>query len=188
MNIYLIRHTTPDIELVYCYGQSDLDTKETFESEVARVKSILPELNNLKIFSSPLKRCTKLARALNLGKVHFDERLKELDYGDWEMKRWEDIDQKELDYFVEDFVGRRVPGGESYQQLSDRIVSFLKELTKNNESENVILVSHGGTIRAALAYILEMPLMNLFTMNIDFSGVVKLLVKGDKIKVEYVNR
>lgn len=188
MNIYLIRHTTPDIELVYCYGQSDLDIKDTFESEVDRIKSILPKFDNLKIFSSPLKRCVKLAKALGLGDVHFDDRLKELDYGDWEMKRWEDIDKEALDYFVEDFVSRQVPGGESYQQMCDRVMVFLNRLIKKNESENIILVSHGGTIRAILAYILEMPLINLFRMNIDFGGVVKLSEKDGKIKIVYINR
>ncbi len=188
MNIYLIRHTTPDIDLVYCYGQSDIDTKDTFTSELDRVKSVLPVFDNLQIFSSPLKRCRRLAESLNLGNVNCDDRLKELDFGEWEMKRWEDIDKKALDYWVDDFVHRKTPGGESYQQMCDRVIELVKELINKNESENIILVSHGGTIRAVLAYILEMPLMNLFRMNIDFGGVNKLLVKDGKMKIDYVNR
>ncbi len=188
MNIYLVRHTTPDIELVYCYGQSDLDTKDSFESEVGRVKSILPDLEDVQIFSSPLKRCAKLAKALDMGNVLFDDRLKEMDYGDWEMKRWEDIDKEALDYFVEDFVCRQVPGGESYQQLSDRVMDFVKEISKTKKNENIILVSHGGTIRAILSYFLEMPLMNLFRINIDFAGVAKLIEKDGKFKVDFINR
>jgi alpha-ribazole phosphatase len=188
MNIYFIRHTTPDIDLVYCYGQSDLDIKDTFNHEVDRVKSVLPKFDDVKIFSSPLKRCAKLAHALNLGEVNLDDRLKEFNFGEWEMKRWEDIDKEALDYWVEDFVSRQVPGGESYQQMCDRVMGFFNELVKKGETEDVILVSHGGTIRAILANILEMPLMNLFRINIDFGGVVKLSEKEGKIKIDYINR
>jgi len=188
MNIYLIRHTTPDIELVYCYGQTDLDVKDTFNNEVDRIKSILPKFENPEIYSSPLKRCVKLAKTLNLGNLTLDDRLKELDYGNWEMKRWEDIDKKKLDYFVEDFVCREVPGGESYQQLSDRVIGFINDLIQKTESKDIILVSHGGTIRALLAHVLEMPLVNLFKINIDFGGVVKLFVKDGKLKIDFINR
>ncbi|KAA3617139.1 MAG: alpha-ribazole phosphatase [Calditrichaeota bacterium] len=187
MNIYLIRHTTPDIELIYCYGQTDLDVKDSFDDEVSRIKSVLPKLDNFKIFSSPLKRCAKLAKALDVGKVIFDDRLKEFNFGEWEMKPWDDIEKESLNFWIEDFVNRQAPGGESYRQMSDRIMDFFGEL-KNSDSENIILVSHGGTIRAILANILEMPLKNLFNINIDFAGVVKLSEKNGKIKVMFINR
>jgi len=34
MEIYLIRHTTPDVAKGICYGQTDLDVANTFEEEV----------------------------------------------------------------------------------------------------------------------------------------------------------
>ena len=43
MEIYLIRHTTPNIEKGICYGQADLDITETFLEEVEAIKPHLPQ-------------------------------------------------------------------------------------------------------------------------------------------------
>jgi len=187
MNIYLIRHTTPDIELIYCYGQSDIDVKDTFKEEVERIHTVFPEVENPVIYSSPLKRCKKLAHALNRGNVQFDNRLREINFGDWEMQPWKEIDKKALDFWIEDFVNRTAPGGESYQQLSERIFSFIEEIKEGN-SQDVIVVSHGGAIRSVLATVLEMPLKNLFKIHIDFGGVSKLFTEKGKLKIGFINR
>lgn len=187
MNIFLIRHTTPDIELVYCYGQSDLDVKDSFAQEVARIKNVLPAFNTVKIFSSPLKRCHKLAKALEVGEVHLDDRLKELHFGQWEMKKWKDINKTKFEYWIEDFVNRRAPDGESYMDLYKRMLDFLNEIVRKNY-ENVIIVSHGGALRTLLAHVMEAPLENLFRVTIDFGGVCKLCSDKGKIKIDYVNR
>ena len=52
MEIYLIRHTTPNIAKGICYGQTDLDITDTFEQEVVRIKPHLPK-NIQTVFSSP---------------------------------------------------------------------------------------------------------------------------------------
>ena len=187
MNIYLVRHTTPDIELVYCYGQSDLDVKDTFPGEVKRIKKILPAFDNIKVFSSPLKRCLKLANALNLGEVQTDDRLKEISFGCWEMKKWKKINKRDLDFWLEDFVNRCAPEGESYRQLHDRMIHFFEE-TINHDYENVIIVSHGGALRTILAHIMEAPLQNLFRVNLDFGSVSRLCAQDGKIKIDYINR
>ena len=187
MNIYLIRHTTPDIELIYCYGQSDLDVKDTFPDELKKVREALPEMDSVKVYSSPLKRCSKLAEALQAGKVTYDERLKELNFGDWEMKPWKEIDQESLDYWVENFVERSAPNGESFRDLYNRQLSFLDEI-KETKDENIIIVGHGGSLRAMIAHVIDMPLANLFSLNIDFGGVSALTLNDSKMKVAFVNR
>ena len=65
MEIYLVRHTTPRVEKGICYGQSDLDISDSFELES---KEILEKINfdsETKVYSSPSKRCTKLAALFN---------------------------------------------------------------------------------------------------------------------------
>ena len=187
MNIYLIRHTTPDIELVYCYGQTDLDVAHTFTEEAGRAKALLPAFKKVKIYASPLLRCKKLAEFLDLGDITYDDRLKEINFGDWEMKPWKDFDKKVFDSWVNDFVTQFPPDGESFQQMHDRVMSFFNTL-HDREDKDVILVCHGGVIRAILANILHMPLKFMFRMNIDFGAVSKVIADNGELKVDFINR
>ena len=82
MRIYFLRHTTLDIEDNIFYGQTDVDVSSNFINEVKIIKKkIEGEDLNLKktlVISSPLKRCVKLATALNVS-FKIDPRIKELD-------------------------------------------------------------------------------------------------------------
>ena len=53
MEIYLIRHTTPDVAKGICYGQTDLALTATFPEEAEHVlKQLPPDLDV--VYSSPL--------------------------------------------------------------------------------------------------------------------------------------
>jgi alpha-ribazole phosphatase len=72
----------------------------------------------------------------------------ELNFGNWEGKYWNDIDQTpEAKAWFADYVNTPAPGGESYAQLIQRCRIFIKELKTSNQ-KNVCIVTHGGPIRA----------------------------------------
>lgn len=185
MEVYLIRHTKPDLPKGICYGQSDIDVAGSFQSEFDMIRHKAPE-NVHKIYSSPLKRCTRLAEKLGFD-VILDHRLKEMNFGNWEMKPWGSIPQEELDPWMTDFVNVRVPNGESFQDLIDRVKAFLEAL-RAEELERVIIVSHAGIIRSILGYFLEMKPSNFFKIQIDFGGVSMVKVDKDIVNVEFINR
>ena len=60
MEIYLIRHTAPDIEKGICYGQTDLELAHTFSVEAREVLKQLPNQFDA-VYTSPLKRYKQLA-------------------------------------------------------------------------------------------------------------------------------
>ena len=90
--IYLIRHTKPAVDKGVCYGWTDLDVDTSFEKELAVIKEKTGDLSSFQFFASPLLRCKRLANAL-VGDtdITFDDRLKELSFGDWEGITWEAI-------------------------------------------------------------------------------------------------
>jgi len=187
MNIYLIRHTTPDIELIYCYGQTDLDVAETFVDEASRAKSLLPDFKDVKVYSSPLIRCKKLAEFLKLADIVYEDRIKEFHFGDWEMVPWKDLKSLEFEEWVKDFVNIKAPAGESFLEMHDRVMEFFNEMLLQDNSD-VVIVCHGGVIRAVLANILHMPLKYMFHMNIDYGAVSKIVLDKKELKVDYINR
>ena len=137
MNLYLIRHTRPQILDGVCYGQADIDVAPSFNEEFEVLKNKLNAIKPTRIFSSPLQRCLKLAHSsatyLNSTTVMPDGRLMELNFGDWELQPWSDIPQGIVGEWTEAHIRHTPPNGESYQDLHLRAKSFLEEISKKHE-------------------------------------------------------
>lgn len=183
MEIYLIRHTTPLIEKGICYGQTDLDITDTFLEEVSMIQPHLPS-TNIKVYSSPLQRCKKLADALFANAtIQCDASLMELNCGDWEMQKWDEIPKQEIQPWMDDFVNVVVPNGESYVMLHQRVVDTFESI-KNN-GENAVIVAHGGVLRSILSHITNTPLKESFdAFTLHYGCVVKIDASEDSITHE----
>ena len=173
MEIYLIRHTTPLIQNGICYGQSDLDVTNSFVEESRLIKNVLP--NNIeRVYSSPLKRCTRLASVVFPDQtILLLDDLREINCGIWEMQAWDDIPKKELQPWMDDFVNVSIPGGESYTELHERVTRCFDSLRQ--EKFTLAIIAHGGVIRSILSHITNTPLkdsFNLFTLH--YGCVIKL--------------
>ncbi|WBX78179.1 alpha-ribazole phosphatase [Tenacibaculum ovolyticum] len=172
MEIILVRHTTPNIEKGICYGQADLGVVDTFAEEIKPIlKAIKVNDASTTYYSSPLQRCKLLAEKLS-DTIIFDDRLKELDFGDWELQKWDDINKPELDVWMNDFVNITVTNGESYIDLHTRTVQFLNEL-KTLKKERVVIVTHAGVIRSLWAYINKTPLDKSFDLKLNYGAIIK---------------
>ncbi|MFY8023812.1 MAG: alpha-ribazole phosphatase [Sediminibacterium sp.] len=183
MEIYLIRHTTPKVEKGICYGQADLDITETFLEEVEAIKPHLPS-EGIKVYSSPLQRCKKLADALFEGlNIDIHDDLMELNCGQWELLPWNDIPKEEIQPWMDDFVNVRVPQGESYVDLHNRVVNRFNKIVEKQES--AVIVAHGGVLRSILSHITSTPLKESFdAFTLHYGCVVKINVTEDNITHE----
>ncbi|MFA6162332.1 MAG: histidine phosphatase family protein, partial [Methylobacter sp.] len=124
MDIYLIRHTQTATDPGMCYGQSDIALANSFPDEMANLHDKLPEFDDdCKVFSSPLTRCLQLAETFS-DTVTTDARLQELNFGDWEGKRFDDIDADVLRHWTDNFVTAAPPKGENFEDLYQRAGSF----------------------------------------------------------------
>jgi len=148
MEIFMIRHSTPEIAKGVCYGQSDIQLASSFPDEWNLLMKKLPDSVDM-IFSSPLSRCMRLSALLA---DHFrvatlqDARLLEMNFGDWEMKMWNDIDQLQLNHWMNNYLDVQCPNGESYQDVRKRLKNFLiDKLT--SDSKTYMIVTHGGIIK-----------------------------------------
>lgn len=177
MDIYLIRHTEPLIDKGTCYGQWDLDTTQSFFSEATIIQQYLPA-DISAVYSSPLLRCKKLAEHLfPVHAIRLQDDLKEIDCGKWELKLWNDIPKDEIDPWMSDQVNVRIPGGESYQNVLDRVVNCLDGIISDSSgATNVVIVAHGGVIRSILSYITGTPLLDSFqAFPLHYGCVIKIV-------------
>ena len=179
MEVYLIRHTQVAVGKDVCYGQTDVALAETFSQELGVLKNKLPEtINNY--FSSPLSRCKTLAEGLTNKEIEFSDALLEMNFGDWENKRWNDLNQDELTTWMEDFVNQKVPNGENLLDLAKRVEIFLDDL-RCQSFENAVIVTHSGVIRCIWSLVLEIPLANIFKFPVDFGQVIVLHLNENKL-------
>ncbi len=189
--LYLIRHTTPDIAPGICYGQLDVSLKNSFEAEANTVLSHLPPPDL--IITSPLKRCKNLAthlaqersgrniisgyRTAHPLRVQVDARLMEKHFGAWEGRAWNDISRCEIDAWTADIMGYAQEGGESAQQLMQRVQDFMHDLVKLPQ-RNIALITHGGIIRAMLAQFANIPLTDTLNWQIEYGAVTGVKVSS----------
>ncbi len=196
MRLTLIRHTSLQINQGVCYGQTDVDVAASFAQEAIKTKTKLNDiLSNLQVdavFTSPLQRCVKLAHALALAEIKHDDRLKELHFGEWEMQAWDDIPRDIFDVWAQNYAELAPPNGETFSQLQQRGIAFLNDVLSQHANGHVVVVTHGGMIRALLAHVLNMQLKGLFRFNVDYGSITQLdfsaLQAGGVPKIDYVNR
>ena len=179
MEVHLIRHTPVNISKKICYGRLEVPLQNSFNHDMKRIKNQL--LNKYDtVYSSPAKRCIALSEALNFGQIIEDERLLELDFGDWEGLEWDEIDKNLLNHWMEDFVNIAPTNGESFNQMYLRISNFI-EMLRNKEFNEVLIVSHSGVIRCFLAYLLKFPLENSFKIPVGFHEQYIFKIESDPL-------
>lgn len=172
MEIYLVRHTETVCEKGICYGQSDVGILEPYLEHFETIKAQIPD--QAKVFSSPLIRCAQLANYIATTPVITDHRLMEMNFGDWELKNWDDIPVNDFTPWMNDFVNVRVPNGESFVDLHNRVVDFMTNEFQKDTLKPVVIVAHAGVIRSILCKIASLPLKDAFQNKVDYGSVLKI--------------
>ena len=136
-------------------GHLDAELDEIGVRQAKSVKEhIISTYHIDRIYSSDLKRAIDTARptaeALGLN-INVDSGLRELDVGLWQGMRVVDVAEK----FPETFkvyitnVGEARPdNGETYTELAERANEAFLRIAAENDGKTVMVVSHGGVIRA----------------------------------------
>ncbi len=196
MEIYLVRHTSVNAEdKKRCYGFSDVSLAPTFQEEIANTigKLSIEIQQDTLLFSSPLSRCMTLAQgiqqAFSIEKITEDERLKEMNFGDWEGLFWSDIPEEVTMPWMQDFVNVPTPNGENFVALATRANAFWQEITaRYSAKQQIVVTTHGGVIRSMISSLFEMELKNAFRFEISYGSITKISIRHGIPKVEYLNK
>jgi alpha-ribazole phosphatase len=183
--IYLIRHTTPAVARGMCYGQTDLDVTESFHQEAAVIRQHLPR-NIGRVYSSPLKRCTLLAQELFPDlPVELRPGLMEIHCGRWEMRAWDDLPPEEVNPWMADFVQVRIPGGESYIDLHQRVTRCWDAISREKALGDIAVIAHGGVLRSILSGLTGTPLIDSFkAFSLHYGCVMRIFEDGGRCRYE----
>ena len=139
-----LRHPTPDVPPGTCYGQTDLDIAHIGHEQIDKAMETTPVVK--RILASPALRCRKLAITLaerDGVDITFDERLWEMNMGEFEGKLWSEIDREVSAEWFKDPFQNRAPGGESFLDVQTRVLEAL-----THADMETAIVCHAGVIRA----------------------------------------
>lgn len=143
--LFILRHgETTWNQLGRFQGQKNSPLTEKGEAQARAQNAILEAHKRVPdtVYVSPLGRTQQTAQIALGPKQQFilDDRLKEIDFGDWEGSTREQI-RAQIDYpFVDGTWNFKSPNGETFGMISERVSSFLRELTAP-----AIIVTHGTT-------------------------------------------
>lgn len=133
-----------------------------------------------RIVASPLARCRAFAETL-AGRhglpLSFDERLKEVGFGEWEGKSAAEIEQDApgtLDRFKADPMNVRPTGAEPLADFHARVAAGLDDLLVQHAGQHVLLVGHAGVIRMAFAWALHIPLVHAYRVEVAAASLTRL--------------
>jgi alpha-ribazole phosphatase len=167
VRLYLIRHPPPAVAPGICYGATDLPLADDPAIHAAALRPLLPM--DVPLYSSPLERCRRLAEALHPAPI-VDARIREIDFGDWEMQPWDRLDRALLDAWAAAPFHFVPPGGEAVTALRARVANFLATLP-----DAAVLVAHAGVIKVCAAELAGEA--DWFSLRFDY-GTVSLIEDG----------
>lgn len=151
MKLWLLRHARVSLPAGLCYGSSDVPADAALTREAAQAFAPLPPPGT-PVWVSGLLRAQQMVSALqaarpDLGAARMDTRLNEMDFGHWELQRWDAMPRSAFDDWMADFAHHRFGGAESTQMLLYRVAAALADL-RPAQTADVVWVTHAGVIRA----------------------------------------
>lgn len=182
-HLYLVRHGETDWNVQgLLQGQMDVPLNPTGEKQAKRLKNRFRRIRFAIIFSSDLLRAKRTAEIIALEKkiaIHSSKALRERDYGRFEGKSWKN-DREYLQLLKKFFQlsgkqrynTKMHPDIESDEELMGRLIPFLREIAIGYPGKNVLVVTHGGTIRAFLKHLGWADDRTLPSGSIDNTGYI----------------
>lgn len=183
-HLYLIRHgeTRSNREGIF-RGRLEIPLAETGRRQARELGKSLSQSAISAIISSPLARTVETARIAfpNL-EVKPDNRLNNLDLGEWSGRRKVDIQHEfpgEWEHWTQDPHNIRFPGGETLAHVHERARQFLDWFRENGESP-LAAVTHRSVIKCLLAAALGMESNYFWKFHLDNGSVTRLIFEAER--------
>jgi probable phosphoglycerate mutase len=147
-SLYLVRHGETDWNAQRrIQGATDIPLNAVGRGQAQTTGRLLARRRWDGIFASPLQRAQEtaeiIARELGMSGPATIDAIAERNYGEAEGLTWDEVERA----FPNDSP---VPGRESREDVADRALPALIALAAGHPGESLIVVSHGGVIRAVL--------------------------------------
>ncbi|SFB12914.1 alpha-ribazole phosphatase/probable phosphoglycerate mutase [Acetitomaculum ruminis DSM 5522] len=156
MKIWICRHGQTNLnkkELMQ--GRVDEPLNETGINQAKKARKLIGDIKFDAVYASPLKRALLTASIIgnvDIKDIIVDDRIIETDFGKYDLKNYHKMGVAMTLYWALPEIFPAPDTVETVSSMVKRSHSFLKELEKK-EYDNVLVVCHGGIIRALCGYL-----------------------------------
>ncbi len=193
MKLFLARHGQTGEQYKNRYvGSTDVPISESGFVQVGQLAERLSSHSISLCYCSPLLRCRQTAEVLK-GQINCDivieHGLAEVDFGRWELATFAEIcerDPDKVDQWSTNVLDFTFPDGENSQNFYNRVLSQVEMIAGCGE-DSVLVVSHGGVIRAMICILLGLSFENYILFNVKPATFVELDVFGESAVLSGLN-
>ena len=180
MKLLLARHGETDWNVKsWIQGSTDIPLNDRGKEQANQLaeRILLSESPISAIYTSGLERARQTAAIVSyLTSVPYkvESGLEEFNLGSWEGKTWRQVRKmytREYEGWHNNRRYTRIPGGESYQDLLDRLVPALKRIA-DRERSDVLVVTHSACIMTLFSYIYDTPFEDMVKNYHTENGVI----------------
>lgn len=190
--LILVRHAESEWNLLGKWtGRTDVHITDKGKKEAQQLGELLKDIELHHSYSSEqirtVETLTNMLETAGISGLSHERiaHLNERDYGDYTgLNKWEVLEQLGEDTFtrIRRSWDEPIPGGETLQMVHERAVPFYKDyiLPKLLAGQNILVVSHGNTIRALVKYLenisdegiaeIEMPFGHMLIYHVHPTG------------------
>ena len=176
--LYLVRHgETKWNKVSKIQGRTDIElSAEGIKQAHLLAKRLADEDINF-VYSSSLKRAlitAEIATGHRRCGIIKSEKYGEIGLGPWEGMTINEIQEKYSEHFRvyrEDPANFKLPGAETFMDLTERTYNAIMEIVSKHNGRNILVVSHGTAIKAAIIKILGIDIINYTKFRIDNASI-----------------
>lgn len=157
---WLVRHAPVVGVTGKIYGADDVECDVSDTISFKGLAGRLP--SDAAWYTSHLTRAKLTAQSIRNAGLQtpdpiIDPRFGEQSFGDWQGNTWDEMlaaDPETYHAFWADPVRNRTPNGESFADQIARVGAAVDHYTDLHQGQDIVCVSHGGTVRAAVTHAL----------------------------------
>lgn len=156
MKIWLTRHGQTQLNKDgLMQGLTDEPLNELGVAQAESMNVLLHGVRFDRVYSSPLKRAVKTASivaGISEDEIIKDDRIVEVNFGDYELKPYKHLGLKMSAFWLLPELVPAPKSVETIKEMAERSSAFMKDVEKEG-GENILIVCHGGIIRALVGYL-----------------------------------
>lgn len=190
--VVLVRHAVAEGQGRFL-GQRDAPLSVRGRRQLPGLVAKLAKYDLEAVYCSDLRRAQSTAQAIaGSTQLAIEVRpgLREMHFGRWEGLSWPEIAKTSphtARAWLTHFPKHRAPGGEAFAAFKRRALHELNHIVSKNRGRCVVVVSHAGVTRVALARALGMTDDHLFRLAQDPCAINVIDYFRDTVVVNCVN-
>lgn len=196
--LFLVRHALvePSARAVV-YGSMDVALCElALQQEAASYRWLAARLpERARWVVTPLSRTRATAAAIFAAgyapaSLEVEPDLAEQHLGEWQglsHERFAELIRHPAHPFWPHGAEEKPPGGESFAEVVDRVSAVLERLVQETPGQDIVIVAHGGSIRAAIAQAMQLTPHQALIFSIKNLSLTRLERHGADWRVAAVN-